>query len=80
MGLVCVGRVLPPLEAHRPNTTALDQKKICFLSPSPQGVQVGAVSNARGSMSEGQRLAINLHQGPIPIPTSPLGAVATPSP
>lgn len=49
-----MGRVLPSFEVHRPNTTALDQKKSCFLSPSPQGAQLGggSGSNARGHVKQ----------------------------
>lgn len=47
-------RVLPSFEVHRPNTTALDQKKSCFLSPGPQGAHLGggSVSNTRGHVRQ----------------------------
>lgn len=56
-----MGRVLPPFEVHRPNTTALDRKQSCFLSPGPQGTQLGggSVSNT-GAVSGSQRLGTNL--------------------
>lgn len=77
----CVGRVLPSFEVHRPNTTALDQKKSCFRSPRPQGHSwEEGLEATPGAMSGRQRLVTNLRQGPFPTPMTPLGAVATPSP
>lgn len=49
-----MGRVLPAFEVHRPNTTALDQKKSRFLSPSPQGAELGggSVRSTRGHVRQ----------------------------
>lgn len=77
----CVGRVLPSFEVHRPNTTALDQKKSCFLSPSPQGAQLGGGSGSDTQSHVRQpETGDQSMTGTLPIPVSLLGAVATPTP
>lgn len=52
----CVRTVLPASEVHRPNTTALDQKKSHFLSPSPQGAELGggSISHTGGHVRQSE--------------------------